>query len=313
MNGRDDDKPAGGGGRELVPDAWRELDDTLADGPAPVDVPGEAKAWLADQRFLHGLLRALHTQDAAAHEGRVAAILERIDREATVEPRRRWLVVAAVALLVACVGVWAALPASLPTAEAAVERAVAELARDVARRFVLRVTPADGKSGPKNEFAVMARPGGRFRVEGKLNIGSMQLGQFRLGCDGEELWFVAANGAFRHTVPLAERERLQQRLGDVLELGYLDVHDLVRKLPGDFALRVVGRESNAGRDVLRIEATRARTDAGARLRSAWLLCDEATGMVTQIEAEIAHGSAARRVSFEYVGEEPGTVDFRRPW
>ena len=32
--------------RELVPDEWRELDDSLADGPSPAAVPDEAKAWL---------------------------------------------------------------------------------------------------------------------------------------------------------------------------------------------------------------------------------------------------------------------------
>ena len=67
-------------GRELVPDAWRDFDDTLADGAEPandVEVPTESKSWLADQRFLHGLLRAMNTQDAAAREARIDAILGR--------------------------------------------------------------------------------------------------------------------------------------------------------------------------------------------------------------------------------------------
>lgn len=300
-------------GRELVPDEWRELDDTLADGPSPAAVPPESRSWLADQRFLHGLLRAMNTQDAAAREARIAAILERIDATAPVAPGRRWLTVAVAALLLACVGLWMALPASLPTAEAAVQRAVVELARDVARRFrVVGVgVDAKGEEVLRREFALVSQPGGRFRVDGRLGAG-----EFRVGSDGQELWVVAMNGAFRDAGPLAERKNLLRMFGDVIDLGYLDVHDLVEKLPGDFELAVVGREVDAaGRAVLRIEATRKRASARAQLRTAWLACDEATGMVTRIEVEVEFPrGASRRVSIEYLGEEPpGLVEFVRPW
>src|SRR5262249_5329712 len=61
-------------------EVWSELDDTLADGSvdAPAEVPpvhAEARAWLANQRFVHGLLRAMQQSDAEAREARVAAIL----------------------------------------------------------------------------------------------------------------------------------------------------------------------------------------------------------------------------------------------
>lgn len=304
-------------GRELVPDAWRELDDTLADGPAPVAVPAEAKSWLADQRFLHGLLRAMHSQDAAAREGRIAEVLGRIDAERA-QRRSRWLPILAAAFVLACLGVWAALPASLPTAEAAVQRAVDELARDVARRFRLAATAVDGKGKEvlRHEFALVTRPGSRFRVSGKLGFGAVQFGEFQIGCDGQEIWVLSANGLFRRASPLAERDRLLQGLGDVIDVGYLDVHDLVRKLPADFELRCVGREADDnGRSILRIEATRRRADARVRLRSAWLLCDEANGMVTklEVEADLPRGNS-RRLSIEYLGEEPpGLVQFGRPW
>ncbi|MFN6194041.1 MAG: hypothetical protein ACK5BN_09505, partial [Planctomycetota bacterium] len=130
-----DSLPRGERGRELVPDAWRAYDDTLADDPLPGDAPADAKEWLADQRTMHGLLRALHSQDAAAREGRIAAVLARIDARSHAGGVRRWFAVAAAALLLATVGFWALLPASLPTAAAAVERAVQALARDVAQRF----------------------------------------------------------------------------------------------------------------------------------------------------------------------------------
>jgi len=322
-NDRDGQDGQGGRGRELVPDAWRELDDTLADGPAPVEVPAEAKPWLADQRFVHGLLRAMHSPDVAAREGRVAAILAAIDRERVlVGPRRHWLAVAAAALLLACLGVWMALPAATPTAVAAVERAAAELGRDVVRRYSLEIRNDGDNARPaaRHEFELFTRPGSRFLLRGKFGFGAMQFGEVQLGGDGQETWFTAGNGMIRNAVPMAERERLLQQFGQALDVGYLDVHDLVKRLPGDCELQVVGREIDAdGRAVLRIEA-RGRRAARARVQQAWLLCDEETGMVKRLEIEgdprpqgprgMGHG----RMTLEYRGEVPNDeVDFRRPW
>ncbi len=312
MNDPHDDLP-----RELVPEDWRDLDDTLADGPAPGDVPAAAKNWLADQRCMHGLLRALHTPDAAAREGRIAAILARIDAERAAQPRRRWLLVAAAALVFASLGIWALQPPSLPTAEAAVQRAVVELARDVARKFHVAVvgTDAKGSTVQRHEFDLVAMSEGRFRVDGRFGFGGFQSGPITVGSDGQELWITAGNGQFRRAAPLAERERLLQGLGDALELGYVDVHDLVRKLPEDFELAVVGREVEGGRPQLRIEALRKRPAARARFNAAWLLCDEASGMVTHVEVEVEFArGATRRLSIDYRGEEPaGQVAFARPW
>jgi hypothetical protein len=320
----DADQNAGAGdesagrGRELVPDAWRELDDTLADGPSPAEVPAEARHWLAAQRTMHGLLRALHTGDPAAREGRIAAVLERIDAEAA-PARGRWALVAVAAMLLACLGLWLQSPASLPTAEAAVQRAMAELGRDVARRFRLQLVTTDSKvkEPMRQDFALVTRPGGRLRLDGKLSFGTMQFGEFRLGSDGTETWVTGGNGMFRRAVPTAERERLQQTLGEALDLGYLDVHDVVRRLPQDCELKVVAREQDAaGRSLLRIEASRKRQLPRARLGKAELLCDEATGMIVRFEAELelARAGIRRSVLLEYLGEEPpGLVDFGRPW
>jgi hypothetical protein len=314
MTGLDGDEAKG---RELVPDAFRELDDTLADGQAPAAVPDEAKPWLADQRFLHGLLRAMHSQDAAAREGRIAAILARVDTVAA-RPARHWLAVVAAAFVLACLGVWWSLPASLPTADAAVQRAVAELARDVARRFRVAGKSVDAKGNNVGgyECALVTRPGGRLRASGRFAIGGFQSTELTLGTDGTEFWFVSANGKFRRSGPLAERDRLMQMFGDSLDLGFLDLHELVTKLPADFELAVVGREVDAaGRQVLRVEATRKPTDTRGAMRQAWLLCDEETGMVTRLEAEVEfRRGASRQLSIEYLGEEPpGLVDFQRPW
>lgn len=300
-------------GRELVPDDWRELDDTLADGPAPAEVPGEARSWLADQRCLHGLLRALHTQDAAAREGRIAGILARID-EAPAAPRtRQWLAVAVAALLLACFGVWLALPASLPTAEAAMQRAVGELSRDVARRFRVAGAPVGGRPGMVGggEFALVVQPGGRFVVDGRFG----PFGNLRFGCDGEQLWYVAMNGMWRGAFPKAERERFLQLFGNAVDLGYLDVHELVRLLPADCEISVVGREVDAsGRQQLRIEGEPKSAARRVQMEKIRLLCDEATGMITHVEVETDGPRGRRRVTMQYLGEEPPPlVDFRRPW
>jgi hypothetical protein len=203
------------------------------------------------------------------------------------------------------------LPDHLPTAEAAMERVVAELSRDVDRRFHVELvsTTATGKQ-LRFELPLVTRPGKRFRIDGKLPIGA-----FQLGCDGEELWWLSANGVFRRAGPIAERERLLQGIGDVLDFGYLDVHELVQKLPADFDLVVVGREQTADGPQLRIEATRRAPGAHERLRSAWLTCDEASGMVTHLEVETDLGrGATRHLTLQYLGEEPaGLVDYRRPW
>ncbi len=305
-------------GPEPRDEAWRELDDTVADGPSPADVPPEAAAWLAEQRFVHGLLRCLYTADASAREGRIVAVMERIDADGAIAPRRHWIAVAAAALLLACAGVWWALPAKLPTAEAAIGRVMTEMARDVDRRYRLEFAFAGpgAKEPVRTTFAVVARPGSRFRMEGKLAIGPIQFGEVRIGCDGREIWMLPANGSFRRAVPLAERERLAQGFGDVLDLGYFDVHALVEKLPSDFDLRVVGREvGSGGQTLLRIEADRPAAAAKARHRSASLWCDEASGMVTRIEVDHEDlRGFTRRLRFSYVGEEPaGSTDYSRPW
>jgi len=294
------------GWSDVVPDAWRDFDDTLADGPSPVDVPEEAKSWIAEQRLMHGLLRALHTADAPAREGRIATLLERIDQESRLAPRRQWVRVLAAALVLACVGVWFALPPSLPTAHAAVERAVRELARDVNRRFRIEVLGVGQKGA---EGVVVTRPGNHFRLDVKF-AWMQRMIEVRVGCDGEELWFKDTIGMFRGAFPFAERERQRlPLLGGALDLGYLDVHNLLRKLTADFDVKVTSREKDAnGESRLRLEAR--RRGASGQPRVLRLQCDEETGMVTRMEIDSNDG----RLCLVYLGEEPADlVDYRRPW
>ncbi|MBL9078245.1 MAG: hypothetical protein JNL08_12115 [Planctomycetes bacterium] len=289
-------------------EAWRELDDTLADGPAPAAVPDAARRWLADQRLLHGLLRQLHTADAGSREARVAGILARIDADCGVA--RRWWVVAAAALLFAVLGVLWVLPAQLPTVEAAVARTVAELQRDVDRRYhMVVVTASPGGKERRVELALVARPG-RFRIDGRLPHGT-----FAAGCDGAEWWRVGGQGLLRRAGPIAERDRAFEGLGDLLEPGYLDVQDLVRRLPQELQLRVVERTPGARGPQVRIEAVPTAAAPRGRLRAARLQCEEATGMVTELELDLVLPlGATRRLVLRYLGEEPaGLVDYSRPW
>lgn len=308
--------------RELVPDEWRALDDTLADGPAPAQLPEPAVAWLAQQRFLHGLLRAVHTQDAAEREGRVDRLLARIDAErgATGGRRRHWALVAIAATVLASMALWFVLPERLPTAEAAVAQMVSQMERDVDRRFRARtvITGLGGRAKADHEFLLVTRPGMRFRVDGKLEFGGKSAGEVRVGCDGEELWLQSMNGLLRHAVPIARRENLMEKLGDALDLGYLDVHDFVRRLPEDLELTVAGRERDeAGAVLVRVEAKRQPGTRGLRprLEAAYLLYSEDSGMIRRLEVETKGlFGVRRRFVLDYLGEEPaGLVDYGRPW
>lgn len=267
---------------------WHDLDDTLADGPAPVDVPTEARDWLVEQRTMHGMLRAMHTADAAAREVRVETILTRIDAQDRSSQRRHWSMVAAAALVLASIGLWVALPPSLPTAEAAMARAVDEMAQDVDRRFRVQLSGAGrmrGKVG-QQEFDLVTRPGKRFLIEGRFAFAGVRVAGGRIGCDGETVWVLPRKGT-RRSAPISERERLLRGLSEILDLGYVDVHALVEKLPGGFHLRVVGRsKSEQGNEQLLIKARRRARGGWFKLRSADLVVDEASGIVTRVEADV---------------------------
>lgn len=325
MNAHDDD------GRDDWSEDWTELDDTLADGPAPGSVPSEAKRWLASQRFMHGLLRALHTADAQDREGRVRRLLaslgdrsampsdlEAVGADGPPEPRRplrEWFLFAAAAVLLSAIALWSWLPAELPTVEAAVQRAAAALGGNVDRAFTL-VVEVDNARGQvrTHEFTFTSRPGMRCVGEGKLQFGAREIA-IRFGCDGELIWFRAPNGTMQGSEPLAKADKLLATMGGVLDVGYLDVQALIAKLPANFPLHTVERrvDPRTGRRLVRI-ATEPGA-AAARLRSAWLEYDEATGIVEQLEivAEGRNGTT-RRVTFTHRGTVPaGDVDYRRPW
>lgn len=320
----------------MDPELFTHLDDTLDDSTTPTAVPPEARRWLAEQRLVHALLLAAQPRTAARGEATVASVLDRLERpDAAAQPLqllrggagwRRWAVVAAAAALLSILLVRAFAPSEVPTAAAAMQRAVSVLGQDLDHRFQLTVDGIDGGEGrPRlhQEFELVSRPGMRFLVEGKLSFGTFQFGDFRCGCDGAQLWFQPANQLFRRAVPLAEAEKLLALMGNVLDLGYLDVHAFIERLPEQYELEVIGRQDDAdGRRLLRIEArarprdgTSPAADPMPQPGAGWLLFDEDSGMVVQFEFDVGAGHGGRQVvRFVHRGSAAsGAVDYRRPW
>jgi hypothetical protein len=306
------------GDRSAGDSKWHELDDTIADGPSPAEVPEEAREWLAEQRTMHGLLRAVNTADASARESRVESVLARIDAHDTRAHRRHWFAVAAAALVLATVGMWFASPASLPTAEAAMARVADQLSLNVDRKFHVKLSTASRKRPERvfHEFELTVRPGMRFLIEGRFAFAGLRIAAGRIGCDGETVWIHPSSRRHRRSGPLADRERLLEGFGDILDTGYLDLHSLIGKLPGNFDLRVVARsQDEQGRQLLHIKAHRRSRSGLFRVRSAELTVDELTGIVTHLDAQVRlEAGSMRHVLIDYLGQPGvGEVDYSRPW
>jgi hypothetical protein len=275
-----------------LPEEWSEHDETLADQTVEGLPPEAARRWLLEQRFVHGLLRAMNT-DAGTREARVDAILDGI----AVRRRVPALLSMAAALLLLAVG-WVVFGRGqeLPKAEACVSRAIEHLQKPLDRRFHGSVR---GKLPFRDhfDFTLTARSGMRFLIDGDLA---------KIGCDGTTLWLLPAlpPGMKPFHVPLAQRETLLARLGDVLDLGYLDVEALLQRLSKTFELKVEGREAGAnglGTQV-RMLATPLPGQQGERIESMSILFDEADGMVTRLEIHARpHAGALVTTVLEYVG------------
>lgn len=289
-------------------DRFGAHDDSLADDVAPP--PAEARPWLAKQRFVHGMLRALNTADADAREARVQAVLDRLQPRA-----RRWpiFLVAAAAVVLALFSAWQFWPgfAAMPRAEAMVARALASLAQPIDRAFELHVDFERGARRMERKIEVVMRPGRRFvaTLEGPL-------GKMQVGCDGERVWLRPQTGTFKMDVPYAEARRLTERMGDVLDLGYLDLEQLLRRLPQDTELRSVGREDGC----VRVEATGTVALRNLEVRSISVLVDDRTGMVRAIEAtaigkpEGGRKALEARLRYRHTGDPAlGDDAYRRPW
>lgn len=274
-------------------DPFACLDDTLDEIPERDPRTTAEKRWLMEQRFVHGLLRAMHTADAEARQARVDGILQRLPARGTLLLWRR--LAAAAAVLVTGLGLWFFLreaTAPFPRAEAIVAKAVAHLGEPVDRRYDLSISVRNNT----RHFELTARPGSRFLIEGESPFG-----RIKAGCDGAELWLKPERGPMLPTFPLAAALASRFQVAGVLDIGYFDLPSLVAALPRDCELRAMRREGG----LVRVEATRLPARAESRVREAFLLVEEATGLVRKIEIHAGgtdkDGSAVRSVVFEYVG------------
>jgi hypothetical protein len=294
-----------------------QWDTSLDERSGLLPARGEANAdWIADQRFVHGLLRAMHSADAQAREARVASILGRIAQK----PRHNWRHVAAAALLLSALTVPLVLADELPEARAAVLRGAALLADGGDRRFRVETTGLDPQRADtvQQSFELVARPGMHFVITGALTMGPIHFADMRFGCDGQQFWFHSSGGseAVRRSGPLDEAPALLRGIGNVLDLGLLDVHRMVQQLPHDFALRAEGRTVDAEqRQLVHVEATGGPRRPGFRLHRADLWCDEATGMIVKLEVEADDGlGRAQRLSFQDLGTvSVSPTIYERPW
>lgn len=294
---------------------FSEVDDTLRDDAAP-QVPAEARDWVAEQRFVHGLLRSLHGMDAASNEARVRAVMDAVRADSMVRVRAvpRFVAVAA-AVLLAVAGWWLLQGDRMPSAEAAVARATSVLGEDVDRRFLLRIERIPESSGQDpsrsagqrgrvsglpSAFEMTTRPGRRF-----LATFDAVFGPITCGCDGTTVWLRSESGIVPpREVPLAEADALLARLGGPLELGYLDILGIVQRLPEGFELASTGRVArpNNGSPLVRVEATRLPESMQKSIQSVVLHCDEDGGMVTWIEVLCTgRKGEAMRITMEYQG------------
>lgn len=292
---------------EPADDRFAHFDDSLEETDAAPPAP-EARPWLAQQRFVHGMLRALNTADASAHEARVQSVMARLPERGR---RRRQVAAAAAALLVlGCAIVWVVAELGrLPRAEAMVAQALAALRLPVDRAFELRIAIEQNGKHSERVMQVVMRPGRRFLVSGEASWG-----KFEAGCDGEEIWFRQAQGPFKTSLPLAEAHRLTDRLADVLDLGYLDLESLIRRLPEATELRCVGREAGG----IRVEAIGTVQLRQLELRSVRMLVDDRTGLLRDVEAVAAgtrRGTAVDvHLHYRHVGDRDlGEGAYRRPW
>ncbi len=303
-----------------IPD---ELEDPSATRvPAGGGVPtNSADDWVADQQFVHGLLRSMQSTDAVTREGRVAAIMRRIELEPRL--RHRWALVAASALLLCCVSWPLLLVRDLPEAEAAVLRGAQLLADGSDRSFRVESSglDADGREQGSQTFELLARPGMHFVLSGAMTLGPIHFADMRFGCDGKEFWFHSAGdsmnpGEVRRAGPLDEAPTLLRGIGNVLDLGLLDVHKVVQQLPRDFVLHSEGRtEDGGGNSLVHVEATGGPHRPGFHLHRADLWCDEGTGMIVRLEVEADDGfGRLQRISFEHQGiVAVDTSIYDRPW
>jgi len=296
---------------------------------APSSHEPAAATWRAEQQFVDALLRARRTP-LATQEQSIASILKRLDepRSAPLSWSRaqnrqhRPLLVLAASLLMGLL-LWPAMISEpLPEAHAAIARGAELLGDSVDRRFSVELSTRS-KSGAESrqDLALTMRPGKRFLVSGPLELGPIHFASMQFGCDGKEFWFYApdTDGSFaeiRRSGPLEEAPAVLRGIGNVLDMGMLDMRAFVSRLTETFHLRTVKRTTDSrGRVLVHIEATGGPSRPGFRLQRATVVCDEATGAIVELGVEADDGlGSGHRLLFVDEGTQPVYDSvYSKPW
>lgn len=297
------------------------------DGPSPQE-PAAAN-WRAEQQFVDALLRARRTP-LATQEQSIASILSRLDQPKTTSlswsrPQNRQhkpLLVLAASLLVGLL-LWPAMFSEpLPEAHASIARGAELLGDSVDRRFSVELsTRSKNGSESSQDLALTMRPGKRFLLSGPLELGPITFASMQFGCDGKEFWFHApdTDGSFaeiRRSGPLEEAPSVLRGIGNVLDMGLLDMRAFVSRLPEAFQLRTVKRTTDArGRVLVHIEATGGPARPGFHLQRAEVVCDEVTGAIVELGVVADDGlGSSHRLHFVDEGPQPVYESvYSKPW
>lgn len=278
-------------------------DETLDGASAPEPVTPDQKSEVMRQRFVHGMLRALYSQDPDAREARVGRVLAGIGGPGLggrFSPLRHPFAAAAGLLvlgaLVASYLVFLYRP--VPRVDALMARAMSAHQMQVDRRYEVIMQLRDESVAPMipRRLDVTLRPGHRFLVETRSRFGA-----FRAGCDGTTLWL--QSGMLPEQVlkmPLADAPLLNKQLGGAMDVGYFDLEWLLGMLPKTCTVTVIGRE---GDGLVRVQAEGIVGIRDGRLRSAVLLVRESSGVIERLEIDTAGAQhMASKVVFSYLGE-----------
>lgn len=283
-------------------DEYSPCDDTLEEGAAKAPASAAAKQWVMEQRFVHGMLRALQGADSESREARVAAILEAIPRREA--GRRFWLgsaAAAAAAVLVASSLWWLGAFQSPPPAELALPKpeqalalAVRKLIEPVDRAYELTLTfsAAPGRSEP---FEVYVRAGGCFLLEGiKPNFMRERPDvRYVARSDGQtvSIEYPDLAGAERigPTEPLADALKKHNLPGNLFGAEHLDFVRFLSDLPNAYDLTTVERvaaKSEGDEPFVRLRATRRDDQKQREEREVVALIGERSGLLQELQIVI---------------------------
>jgi hypothetical protein len=272
------------------------------------DLDAELRQRLVEQQTIHGLLRHLHSPDAAAREMRIQRVLVAMgsdrpevdtnaighDPDPSPTPdadrlrQRGWrLAMAALVLIGGTLLVTSLIPHRLPLARAVVGQTLQHLEQIFDRaydgRWTLESWTEDDGSGDRvlrgRNFKLFV--GGRGRSLVRIDT---SFGVVNAGCFAGKHW-IRMPGWRTHVLKHSGPLRLPD--GAEFDLGLMQIDNLLSMLPAEFDLQTLGRlraENSADAATIHIRARRPANPA--RRQSAMVIdlwSEEVTGLLRKLE------------------------------